>query len=1497
MSSDAETTPKAPRRGTRDRKVVERFASQSQPTRKRKRSAAEDHSSDTEGTDGGRSADKEQDEPSEDERPEPGEEPQDESGQSEEEEEEYKAPRASQAKTASAPRGKGKGKAAATAAKTPRKKPATGKPRATKGRGKGEGGAEATGDVAIAKDNVLFNALLNPSAALQSIVDDYFESYSESPSHALADLANCILRACGCNASLDSDEVLDSDNVVDKLDDLIEAAKKETSPTYPLASKHPVYKKFRKSLSELLHRLIQTAADLPQPSPLFPASDDTGLLPVLQPWIVCMSTSLVRSFRHTGTIVALEMESALCEVARDVEKEGEVLGRQREAERKRRAGAASKTKGKTPREKELDSKAEDVKMRKGVLNDYLKEFFDDVFVHRYRDADPGIRADCVRELGKWMKTHPAYFLSGTYLRYVGWLLSDMNTSVRLEAIKSLSALYTSSDNSTVLALTNFTERFKPRLLQMAAHDSDVGVRVAVARVLTDIDTQGLLEEDEQAPLCLLIFDVEARVRRAVAGFVRGVWDTAVEEKLVGKGSKGKEKEKDKQRAGVKCFVSLLVGWIKLADASNTTSEADEDAENSQPQAQPTSGMVLSLLLSSPETKSRIALAVSALWDELVALREWEALLEHILLDHSGVGGPDVAASPSKRRAAKNVEQEGDPAWRLTEAEESVAMEVLIAVLGCVKEEAAAGKKGEDESVTMDITRALMKALPRLFAKVQTDEKRVGDVLLLPQLMNLDMYVELRETPAYEQLWNDVTKQFMSHSSPTVLRHAVATIQHFSQTTSLANTNATKIIELEDELAASVRELLAGREELDIVTFTEDEVHSLSAFVLRLHTLYGVRDMTSWMEEDEGGKVARLADVLGALAERGRLGYKEEEMMMNESLQLLVLYIAWKARLLQSSPPAEADKEATYEELRVARDTLAERLTEFAVGTQSNTAEGVKRSAFQCLLNLYILFQPTRSAEEEPVSRQPIPMELSDELQFRCAGFIQAEVERYVDLLDEERGGEAEGDSGSDDGSSSGLSDEDGTKAKKSKKGKKGGKKKAERDESQGSQTLPQARLEREYAFHLVISAFLRAIRTGAINIEHSAVLLGHYGRVSSVYDQCTKVIIEVLREEGMYGGNAEVVGRVLISALQESFSLYIDNVTKSDANTVSLAKALSAVLVIRGAQLSILRRLDTTQVAIVHTSCVSWIVKKIAGYETMGNKNARNRAVAFFKSLVPLLGTVESTDAIRIKNHLDLTLNNAKIETPASSKVWEPLRAYDKRLITAMAKDKALAARIKTGAKKKSAAAVTTDDEGRDTDAEREPDEGQATEDEAPPPKPKARPRPKPKTPAQEEGDAADAGDVTIEADAEVAVPDRNEGSDQDIEIPDAAAEEEQEPASEPEPEQAEPDEQSSRSPTPTPPESKVAKPKGPEKAKKPATRTTRATTSASSKDKSDATTKATEASKPSTRKRRRGGQEDEEAEAEEEPEAEAEAAPSSKPPSQAASDVGFTRRRKRAKA
>lgn len=100
-------------------------------------------------------------------------------------------------------------------------------------------------------------------------------------------------------------------------------------------------------------------------------------------------------------------------------------------------------------------------------------------------------------------------------------------------------------------------------------------------------------------------------------------------------------------------------------------------------------------------------------------------------------------------------------------------------------------------------------------------------------------------------------------------------------TSLSNTNNTKILELEDKLATSLRDAVAGRDELEIASFTEDEVLLLGAICSRLSTLAGARDMSSWMEEDEGGKQSSAWDIISALLDRGRLGYKEEEAVRCE----------------------------------------------------------------------------------------------------------------------------------------------------------------------------------------------------------------------------------------------------------------------------------------------------------------------------------------------------------------------------------------------------------------------------------------------------------------------------------------------------------------------------------------------------------------------------------------------------------------------------------------
>jgi cohesin complex subunit SA-1/2 len=126
------------------------------------------------------------------------------------------------------------------------------------------------------------------------------------------------------------------------------------------------------------------------------------------------------------------------------------------------------------------------------------------------------------------------------------------------------------------------------------------------------------------------------------------------------------------------------------------------------------------------------------------------------------------------------------------------------------------------------------------------------------------------------LWTDITKQFLSHSSTDVLAQSVAVINHLLSVTSLSNANAEKILELEEELATSLRDVIAGRDELDMVSFSEDETLKLTAICTRLSILGGRRDLTAWADEDEGGKQSSAWNIVASLAERGRLGYKEEE---------------------------------------------------------------------------------------------------------------------------------------------------------------------------------------------------------------------------------------------------------------------------------------------------------------------------------------------------------------------------------------------------------------------------------------------------------------------------------------------------------------------------------------------------------------------------------------------------------------------------------------------
>jgi cohesin complex subunit SA-1/2 len=234
----------------------------------------------------------------------------------------------------------------------------------------------------------------------------------------------------------------------------------------------------------------------------------------------------------------------------------------------------------------------------------------------------------------------------------------------LEAAKGLSGVYRQVEY--IGSLNMFTERFKGRLIEMANGDTELGVRVAVIEVLGAIDAHSLLEDEEREKLCLLLFDGEAKVRKAVSGFVRSVWEESIEERLTGK----RASEKEKGYAVFKVLAILFVKWTKELD--KTFGDADDDSGASLPTRETKFKEVAALITSGQ--KGRIALAVEALWDTVDAVNDWEGLLALLLLDHSAIGGDEDGGSSRARGAEALV----DEAWRLGEAEESMLIEVFVA---------------------------------------------------------------------------------------------------------------------------------------------------------------------------------------------------------------------------------------------------------------------------------------------------------------------------------------------------------------------------------------------------------------------------------------------------------------------------------------------------------------------------------------------------------------------------------------------------------------------------------------------------------------------------------------------------------------------------------------------------------------------------------------------------------------------------------------------------
>jgi cohesin complex subunit SA-1/2 len=423
-------------------------------------------------------------------------------------------------------------------------------------------------------------------------------------------------------------DVEDPESATATIEDIQAAFTKQDTSDYPLISKKAEFRKFRPNLSSFFESLVSTiaAGNLLLEDPL---------LETICSWVGSMSTSTLRQFRHTTTVIALEIISNLSKCSAVIRRAEATTNRQLEAERE-------KTPQNEARIQDMTAKLEKNEEKRDKVETMITGLFETVFVHRYRDIDVKIRIDCIHALSDWTQILPDMFFDGTYIRYLGWILSDPVAATRLEVVKALTKLFKTKDS--VSNLRHFTERFRPRLVEMGAQDVDITVRSATIELLDVVRKVGFLEPNDIETIGRLLFDSEQKVRKAVVPFFVENLDDLYHEKLEELGGKDSDEVfKDIEKTDsegptlswikLKCLVETLAAYDQ-ADAGE-----DDEGQSQNLLAEKSSSIVMKV----NEIVSRFSLAGAALWETLDEVREWEGLARYLLYDHSAskTGGDDI----------------------------------------------------------------------------------------------------------------------------------------------------------------------------------------------------------------------------------------------------------------------------------------------------------------------------------------------------------------------------------------------------------------------------------------------------------------------------------------------------------------------------------------------------------------------------------------------------------------------------------------------------------------------------------------------------------------------------------------------------------------------------------------------------------------------------------------------------------------------------------------
>ena len=741
----------------------------------------------------------------------------------------------------------------------------------------------------FAQTNIVTAEVFAEGHTLDAVAADWISRYEQHNTNAMCDLINFVLKCTGCDLQVDVHDIEDPDNVTSKLTDLQDEYQNGKITEYPLISKAKGNTSFRHTMTGFFHSLISTAHAA---GILY---SDLAMIENIEVWVTTMSSSAIRPFRHTATVISLAIGTTLCGLATENAESIAKTMRQKEGEQKKKTVNKDRVAA-------LQAKVGEGERKRATTESILTDLFDTVYVHRYRDVDPKVRVDCVAALGTWITAAPDIFFGGQYLRYLGWVLSDTSAPTRAEVIKQLTKLFKKKED--VGRLRAFTERFRPRLVEMATRDAEASIRAATVELLDLVRDTGLLEPDDIDAIGRLIFDTEPRVRKAVSGFfaenINDLFESAVED-LGGEESLaealGEEIEDE--------YDTPRIAWLKLKCLVEVLRSYDSEDEDSQTEG--LNGM------NAPGVDSRFSLAALAIYEGVPEVKDWEVLAGYLLYDHSNI--PQDATDTNTTFKAR---------CQLHDREEMLLLEVLnVAVKSRIMEaiDFEKDKKGKttkarkEESREIQETTALHLAqvLPQLLKKFSTDPATASAVLRLEHVLNLEIFQELRQdSTAYATLLDDINKQFVTHVDQGVLVEASTALLHARSFEDLEDVTEEKVSALWEDIIATFREL----EDLRATNNSED-LTELTNTVRRISNLASISDCVAVLDSQAAppskkgrasgaAKTASphslllsLIDQFGSLEPNNDIS-DEADDLATSAIKTLLFYYMWLAHSLRSS---------------------------------------------------------------------------------------------------------------------------------------------------------------------------------------------------------------------------------------------------------------------------------------------------------------------------------------------------------------------------------------------------------------------------------------------------------------------------------------------------------------------------------------------------------------------------------------------------------------------